>query len=1375
MASSVKYSKEQLNYYRICYVTTDILTEGLREIFKQEWDSRYKATLGEWKDDPKNGSDFWNGKSLPNRKKHARLLTTMTKGNRAEWDCTMLFYAILFSDCIHSLSTVVKSNVDKLRLFRNEEFAHIARGHLSDVEFQNAISKVENAFLALGLSTVEIQDVKTQTCFPTEELGHVLKKVDDLKQKVQEKEKNLQEKEKTIQEKGKELQEKEEQRKTLQEQLNSDASSFCILPPKPSHDVANRDSDVCKIIEQLTALKNSTGLSYLYLSGNPGSGKSQIASLVAERFFDEVKEITSTASFVMTLNAENPKTLLESYATFARHLKCPEYAVTNTFTSKDLSTDEKIRSLKTLISTKIELYSSWLLIVDNVTNMSHLDGNLPDPGNGRCAKGQLLITTQDTASIPPSSSFIQHISVSKGMEPHEAGSLLEMLSGFTDRKMEKEVAEVLDYQPLALASAATYVREIRKSKLTPNFTWDDFLRKLDQGKRKTTEEMLAGSNPSYKNSMTAATILAVEKAIATDKVLEHTFHFLSLCAPHPLSLDIVVNYLKKVNEELEDPEILATRICKCSLLLFEEDDSGVYIRVHQIVHDVINTVMKTLAENKELEAVEGAILSFCQVIGHILVEENSHTLIRSKNIVPHLVTLSEIIDRLFSKEGISDAIKAGSSTPFDYRNYFETLGKTCKQHCEFRSALMYFNTMLRLTQCDDVFGDKEVINAFGYLGTVHYSLGDLQQAKECHNRALTIGLKKLGPEHVDVAESYNNLGSVHYGLGDLQQAKECHDCALTIRLKKLEPEHLDVATSYKDLSYVHDRLGDLQQAKECANCALKIRLKKLGPEHVDVAEGYNDLGIVHHNLRDLQQAKECLDRALTIYLKKLGPEHVDVACSYSNLGTLHHDLGDLQQAKECHDRALAINLKKLGPEHVDVASSYNHLGALHHGLGDLQLAKECCDRALTIRLKKLGPEHVDVAISYNYLGALHRALGDLQQAKECCDRALTIRLKKLGPEHVDVASSYNNLGTLHHDLGDLQQAKECHDRSFAIRLKKLGPEHVDVARSYNNLGTLHRGLGDLQMAKECHDRALTIRLKKLGPEHVDVAICYNHLGVVHYSLGDLQQTKECLDRALFIRLQKLGPEHVDVAESYNNLGALHRGLGDLPLAKECHDRALTIRLKKLGPEHVDVAICYNHLGVVHYSLGDLQQTKECLDRALFIRLQKLGPEHVDVAESYNNLGALHRGLGDLPLAKECHDRALTIRLKKLGTEHVDVAISYNHLGALHRALGDLQMAKECCDRALTIRLQKLGPEHVDVASSYNNLGIVHHDLGDLQQAKECHDRAFAIRMKMLGPEHVDVAESYNNLGALHRGLGDLQQAKECHYRALTIRLKKART
>jgi len=45
----------------------------------------------------------------------------MINGDTSEWDCTMLFYAILFSDCIGpTLNPVVRSNVDDLRRFWNE-------------------------------------------------------------------------------------------------------------------------------------------------------------------------------------------------------------------------------------------------------------------------------------------------------------------------------------------------------------------------------------------------------------------------------------------------------------------------------------------------------------------------------------------------------------------------------------------------------------------------------------------------------------------------------------------------------------------------------------------------------------------------------------------------------------------------------------------------------------------------------------------------------------------------------------------------------------------------------------------------------------------------------------------------------------------------------------------------------------------------------------------------------------------------------------------------------------------------------------------------------------------------------------------------------
>ena len=48
---------------------------------------------------------------------------------------------------------------------------------------------------------------------------------------------------------------------------------------------------------------------------------------------------------------------------------------------------------------------------------------------------------------------------------------------------------------------------------------------------------------------------------------------------------------------------------------------------------------------------------------------------------------------------------------------------------------------------------------------MHQALGELEQAKDYHQRALEIKINVLGAKHIDVAKSYNNLGVVHQELG----------------------------------------------------------------------------------------------------------------------------------------------------------------------------------------------------------------------------------------------------------------------------------------------------------------------------------------------------------------------------------------------------------------------------------------------------------------------------------------------------------------------------------------------------------------------------------------------------------------------------------
>ena len=1046
MASKV-YSEEQLNYFRICHIATDILPPALRFLFKQEWDNRYKTTLGEWNDTPQNGLDFKNGESADNQSRNAEQLLTMVNGNRAQWDCTMLFYAILHSDSIRpGLSKLIRKNVHKLREFRNKFYAHRTEGQFSNADFKTTVAKVEKAFRALGLSTVEIQTVSKQKSFPTDELQNVKTSNQKLTQ-------DLQTKDAELQENKDRLKTTEEQSKVFEEQLQREIEPFCVLPPKPPHVIASRDFHVDNVTQKLSNLRkaNENTLSYCYISGNPGSGKSQLAGLVAEKYYKEASKDTNAPSFVMTLNAENPEALLTSYLSLARKMHCPECTINTTENSKDLNNERKIAIIKDLIATKIHLYSSWLLVIDNVTNLPWIGQFLPERGNEQWGKGQLLITTQDCSCMPPDSSFTSHISISKGMEPADAICLLTELSGITDNDMGENVAHALDYQPLALASAGVYVRKVRNT--NPNFGWEGYLEKLEKGKRELTEKELAKVNSIYPNSMTVATKIALKTVMDSDEIMKHAFTFLAFCAPEPLRLDVLTTYVVNADGELDEEDI-GIQIQGSSLLLIEKEDD-VNIRLHKVVHDIVKRLVKDQMEANEHARVACVAIGSCSQYIHEAIPEilqGEVSVCGSRHIVPHLKILAVGITNIISTEEKFVVIKNTILNIHNSIYNFDTLGHVCYSHSEYVSAMNFFSVALKLLEDNTIRTEPNHARRFASIlhnmGVLHMSLGDYQQAKECYERALPIQVNVLGPDHVDVARMYENMGNLHRNLGDYQQAKEYYERARSIRLNKLGPDHVDVAMTYLNMGNLHRNLGDNQQAKKYYERGLSILLKTLGPDHAYVARSYNNIGLVHLNLGDTQRAKEYYERALSVQLKTLGPDHTDVARTCHNMGNLHRNLGDNQQAKKYYERGLSILLKTLGPDHADVARSYNNMGIVLLNLGDTQRAKEYYERARSIQLKTLGPDHANVARTCHNMGILYSNLGDNQQAKKYYERALPIQLNKLGPDHVEVASTYRNVGLLRRKLGDNQQAKkqqapDHHDRTQLNQPEKRGPDQID--------------------------------------------------------------------------------------------------------------------------------------------------------------------------------------------------------------------------------------------------------------------------------------------------------------------------------------------
>ncbi|XP_022777569.1 kinesin light chain-like [Stylophora pistillata] len=243
--------------------------------------------------------------------------------------------------------------------------------------------------------------------------------------------------------------------------------------------------------------------------------------------------------------------------------------------------------------------------------------------------------------------------------------------------------------------------------------------------------------------------------MADDIIFHHIFNFLSVCALQPILQEAVIEYIRAVDEDFEDEDMIRMRMNQCSLLLIEEKEeeeeekvSGVYIRAHGVVHDVIKSATKDCRKDEVYKVVYGAVMSLSRY-------KKLDSIDVGTKLAPHLKMLSlkleHVLIRREKPESSEGALKSLSSYP-------------------------------------------------GGLCTLVDMCHDHNQAKDYHNHALEIYLKKLEPDHVDVAASYNSLGNLHSDLGETDQAEDYHRLALEIGLKKLGPDHVNVAASYDNLA-----------------------------------------------------------------------------------------------------------------------------------------------------------------------------------------------------------------------------------------------------------------------------------------------------------------------------------------------------------------------------------------------------------------------------------------------------------------------------------------------------------------------------------------------------------------------------------------------
>jgi tetratricopeptide (TPR) repeat protein len=757
-----------------------------------------------------------------------------------------------------------------------------------------------------------------------------------------------------------------------------------------------------KLLHDKFNKKNNTR-SFIYsqaICGLGGIGKSQVVVEYAFRYHDEYP-------FVLWVRAATRDTFIAAFVSLANLLNLPE------------KNEQKKDIVVAAVRRWLENNEKWLLILDDVDDVSMVYEFLPTVGNGHIlltTRAQLVGTIANMVEVEKMDVVDGALLLLRRAKILEVDAPLQHASK-EERTLAEAIVVALDGLPLALDQAGAYIEETRCNLSE----YLNLYQKLQY--RMTLLQRRSHIPSSHPEPVTTTWLLSfqhIERANLASSAL------LSLCA-------------------LLDPDAIPEEI-----ITIGAADLGPLLRSVASDPFKLNEAIEELRKFSFVRRDPDAKLL------------NMHKLVQ----VVLLDRMDRRDHRLWARRAVQAVNRVLSHADLT------TLAK-------IRRYLPQAQACLALSEQYN-FAFPAVIRLLSEM-VVYWSEYDLyEQSESLYKQTLAICLKEYGSEHFETATRLRGLAILYSKKKKYDLAEPLLRQSLTICEKTLGSEHPDTANNLADLASLYIDQNKYEQAESFLQQALAICEKVLGPEHPEVAKNLDLMAWLYYGQGNLEQTEPLLQRALAINKKVLGLEHPDTAITLNNLARLYTLQRKYDLAEPLLKQVLQIRERALGPTHPHTADTLNNLAQIYIYQGKYDLAESLLQQALVIHEEILGPEHLNTAHVLQNLAQLYIDNGRYELAELLLRRTLKVREKVLGPEHLNTATTLSNLAQLYILQEKYNQAEPFLRRSIAIREKILGPRSHYLVQSLERYANLLRKMNLEEKAISFEERAKAIQARSIS-------------------------------------------------------------------------------------------------------------------------------------------------------------------------------------------------------------------------------------------------------------------------------------------------------
>jgi tetratricopeptide (TPR) repeat protein len=750
---------------------------------------------------------------------------------------------------------------------------------------------------------------------------------------------------------------------------NFDNSSKSDTPsnlPARTQFFTGREDVLTRLHEALKASGATALAQRQAISGLGGIGKTQTALEYARRHRDEYKALLWAV-------AESRESLISDFVALAGVLELPERNIPDQAIT--------VRAVKRWLETNTD----WLLILDNADDPKIVEEFLPEN-----SKGHLLITSR--AQVFDSIGILKAVELDE-MTPDDARKFLLTRTGRRDLEPDEaqaidQLAQELDYLPLALEQAGAYIKELRGN-------FQDYLTSYHE----RGLELLEKGHPPGKypksvrttwslnfqqveqTSVASADLLRVSAFLNPDRIPAELFR--QGAAELGPNLSIALANLEA--DPLALDEVLQPLI---QYSLIRRDRESRTYDIHRLVQVVLKDGMNEQTGRLWAERVLKAMARVFPDVDEIDYSE----WYRIERLLPHAQVCAELVE----------------TWNLEFQEAAELLnliGRYLHLRGRLEETEPLYDGALRVRE--DILGSNhpDVATSLHNQAWLYLDQGKYAEAELLVLRSLITREEALGPEHPTVATSLDMLGRLYEEQGQYIEAGRTHRRSLDIKERALGPNHSDTAISLGNLASTYCFQGKYAEAESLAVRSLEIVEKSLGPDHRELAGSLNNLASIYHYQKKVAEAEVLYLRSIAIWERTFGTNYPRLAFPLTNLANIYTEKGRYTEAESLLSRSLNIREIGLGLDHPKVVHSLNGLAYLYHSQGKYADAEPLYLRSLMIGEKSLGHDHPDIADSLVYLGRLYRDWRKYSQGEPFVRRAISILKNAFATEHPKIVNA----------------------------------------------------------------------------------------------------------------------------------------------------------------------------------------------------------------------------------------------------------------------------------------------------------------------------------------------------------------------------------